>query len=103
MAASVSGALCRLRCLVCWVDDQVRQLLAALDELVLTERTIVVLTTDHGARLGEEGSYGKHTFAPQVQWVPLIIRYHWTLPGGQRRADLSQSLDVGKALGDPRL
>lgn len=84
--------------LVCWVDDQVRQLLAALDEHGLTERTIVVLTTDHGAYLGEEGSYGKHTFAPQVQRVPLIIRHPRMLPGGQRRADLSQSLDVGKTL-----
>jgi choline-sulfatase len=82
---------------VAWVDEQIGLLLTALEELGLAERTVVVLTADHGVHLGEGGAFGKHTFAPQSQRVPLIVR----LPGRlapARRADLAQALDLGRTL-----
>lgn len=59
---------------VAWLDDQVAQLCARLKELGLYDKTIIVLTSDHGAYLGEQGSFGKHTFTRNSHKVPLIIR-----------------------------
>jgi arylsulfatase A-like enzyme len=83
--------------LVAWVDEQVGLLLDALGDLGLAENTIVVLTSDHGAHLGEGGAFGKHTFAPQSHRVPLIVRAPGRLAPG-RRDDLAQSLDLGRTL-----
>ncbi|WP_433509436.1 sulfatase family protein [Nonomuraea sp. CA-143628] len=83
--------------LVAWVDEQIGALLAALDELGMAEETIVVLTSDHGVHLGEGGAFGKHTFAPQSQRVPLIVRRPGHLAPA-RRGDLAQSLDLGPTL-----
>lgn len=43
---------------VAWVDAQVARLLDTLEELGLRESTLVVLTADHGAYLGEDGGFG---------------------------------------------
>lgn len=84
--------------LVGWVDAQVGRLLSALEDRGLSERTIVVFTTEHGCYLGEDGGYGKQTFAPQSHRVPFIVSWPGTLPGGQRRTDLCQGLDLGRTL-----
>ncbi|MEV6037724.1 sulfatase-like hydrolase/transferase [Nonomuraea sp. NPDC052116] len=82
---------------VAWVDEQIGLLLGALDELGLTGETVVVLTSDHGAHLGEGGAFGKHTFAPQSHRVPLVVRRPGHLAPA-RRGDLAQSLDLGPTL-----
>lgn len=83
--------------LVAWVDEQIGLLLGELDALGLAEDTIVVLTSDHGVHLGEGGAFGKHTFAPQSQRVPLIVRRPGHLAAA-RRDDLAQSLDLARTL-----
>jgi choline-sulfatase len=83
---------------VSWVDDQVGQLLDALDELDLTRSTIVVLTSDHGAYLGENGAYGKHTFAPQSHRVPLLVRWPGQVQAGSRRSELAHGVDIPRTL-----
>lgn len=83
--------------LVNWLDTQVAELLAALRRLRLEDRTVVVLASDHGAYAGEEGAFAKHTFAPQVQRVPLIV----SDPGrgtSERRSDLAQLIDLPRTL-----
>ena len=84
--------------LVSWIDDQVGQLLSALDSRGLRKSTIILFTTDHGSYLGEDGNFGKHTFAPQNQRVPLMIRWPGTVEDGGRRTDMSQGLDVARTL-----
>lgn len=79
---------------VAWLDDQVGQILRALDESGLRDSTIVIFTTDHGASLGEYGMMAKHTFAPESHRVPFIISWPGTLPQGERRADLALSEDI---------
>lgn len=79
---------------VAWLDGQVGQLLGELERRGLGDSTVVVLTADHGAYLGEDGAFGKHTFAPQSHRVPLIIRCPSRVPGGQRRGDLASSEDL---------
>lgn len=86
--------------LVGWVDEQVGLILERLAAKGLSGGTVVVLTTDHGAYLGEDGCFGKHTFAPQNQRVPLIVRAPETSPAGVRRADLAQGLDLAPTLLD---
>lgn len=44
---------------VSYVDYQIGRILNALDSLQLTEKTIIVLWSDHGYHLGERGLWGK--------------------------------------------
>ncbi|MGW5648163.1 sulfatase family protein [Saccharopolyspora sp. NPDC003752] len=83
---------------VAWLDEQVGALLDALTARGLRESTVVVLTSDHGAYLGEDGGFGKHTFAPHSHRVPLIVSCPELLPGGQRRGDLASSEDLARTV-----
>lgn len=59
---------------VSFIDAQVGRLLAALDELQLRQRTIVVLWSDHGYHLGEHGGvWQKRTLFEQAARAPLIL------------------------------
>jgi arylsulfatase A-like enzyme len=63
-------------------DTQVGRLLAVLDEHRLWERTLVVLSADHGESLGEHDYYFQHGWLvhePSLR-VPLIVR----VPAGDR-------------------
>jgi choline-sulfatase len=83
---------------VAWLDDQVGQLLDAVERLGLADSTVVVLTSDHGAHLGEDGSYGKHTFAPQSHRVPLVVVDPRRGVPGTRRADLAHGTDLARTV-----
>lgn len=85
---------------VAWVDRQVGELLAALDESGARDSTAVVVTADHGANLGEGGAFGKHTFAPQCQRVPFVVSWPGEVASGARRAELAQGIDVPKTMCD---
>ena len=51
-----------------------------LEKLNLLEKSIVVLTSDHGDSMGEEGRYGHaYTIYPEVLRIPLIMRLPKTL------------------------
>jgi arylsulfatase A-like enzyme len=84
--------------LVGWIDDQVAQLLAALRAKNLERSTIVLFTSDHGAHLGEWGAFGKHTFAPQVHRVPLILFWPGVLPVGIRDEGVAEGVDLAPTL-----
>ncbi|WP_349428999.1 sulfatase-like hydrolase/transferase [Microbacterium sp. LWS13-1.2] len=83
---------------VAWLDDQVGQIMTALDEHGLRESTIVIFTTDHGASLGEDGVLAKHTFAPESHRVPLIFSWPGVLPENTRRGDLTVSEDLANTV-----
>ena len=56
------------------------RLLDKIDELALDDRTIIVLTSDHGEELLERGYRGHgHTLYPELVRAPLIIH----VPGGE--------------------
>ena len=56
------------------VDEQLGRILDALDEMDLTSRTLVVLTSDHGETLGDHWVMHKLGWFDQTFHVPLIVR-----------------------------
>jgi len=78
------------------VDAHVGNILHRLDELGLTENTVVVFTSDHGEWLGEHLRYGKgYPGDDCVSRVPLMIRW----PAGVHRpgrtsAGIIEAIDV---------
>ena len=77
------------------VDAEVGKLLDALDASAVRDRTLVVLTSDHGESLGEHGYYfdhGENLFDPSVR-IPLVVAG----PGvkaGSRTDVLATTLDL---------
>lgn len=61
--------------LVSEIDDWVGKILNKLDELGLTENTLVIFTSDHGEMLGAHGLREKNVFYEESAHIPLIIRF----------------------------
>jgi arylsulfatase A-like enzyme len=79
-------------------DDLVSELLAALDEVGLAERTIVVVLSDHGESFGEHGATGHGFSGFQEQlWVPLVMRGPG-IPAGLRIDAPASLVDVAPTL-----
>jgi arylsulfatase A-like enzyme len=79
---------------ISYVDAQVGRLLDELDRLGLAENTIVVFWGDHGWKLGEHGSWCKHTNFELDTRAPLIIRApQQQVPGG-RTEGLVEFVDI---------
>ena len=69
---------------VSFVDAQVGRLLAAVEELGLDDRTIVVLWSDHGYHLGEHGGiWQKRTLFEEATRAPLIVLAPGRVGNGQ--------------------
>ena len=84
---------------VSYVDAQVGRVLTKLDELELTDDTIVVVWGDHGWHLGEQGIFGKHTNYESAVRAPLLIR----VPGLNQEAasdSLVELVDLYPTLAD---
>lgn len=75
---------------ISFVDAQIGLILDALDQLGLTEKTIIVLTSDHGLHLGEHGVWDKKTLFEEVARVPLIL----SVPGKPQGIALSQFVEL---------
>ena len=58
---------------VSFVDQQIGQLLAALDQINLRRQTIVVVMGDHGYHLGEHGLWRKNSLFEESLRTPLLI------------------------------
>jgi arylsulfatase A-like enzyme len=73
-------------------------LLSTLDQLKLSDETIVALTADHGEYLGEHGGFvDHHQLFDQVLHVPMILRWK-ALEGGQRRTVPVSTIDLAPTL-----
>jgi len=66
-----------------------------LDELGLSEDTLMIVTADHGERLGEHGSLG-HAGPPwdSLTHIPLIMRYPPLIPPKTRISGFTESVDI---------
>jgi arylsulfatase A-like enzyme len=65
------------------IDEWVGKILNKLDELQLTDNTLVIFVSDHGEMLGAHGMRGKFNFYEESVRVPFIIRYPGKIKPGQ--------------------
>jgi arylsulfatase A-like enzyme/Tfp pilus assembly protein PilF len=78
---------------IAYTDSVVGRLTAWLREKNLIERTLVVLTGDHGESLGEHGEATHAYFIyDSTTHVPLVVRTPWGVRG--RRAAQTSGVDV---------
>jgi len=72
------------------VDDWLGRILDKLDELGLSDNTMVVFTSDHGEMLGSHGMRGKFCFYEESSHVPMMIRFPGRIkPGTKVKAPVS--------------
>ena len=78
-----------------YADDQLRAFLEGLDALGLSDRTLVVVTADHGEAFGEHG-FLEHTrdSHDETARVPLVMRLPGAIPAGRRIAEPVSLTDI---------
>ena len=70
---------------ILFTDQHIGNLLDALDRSGLTERTLLVVTSDHGEEFFEHGGKGhRRTLFDEVLKVPLLFRLPGRIPAGLR-------------------
>jgi arylsulfatase A-like enzyme len=65
-----------------FLDDQFARIVQALDELRLSDDTVLVFTSDHGDMHGSHGHYKKQWPWNESIKVPFVLRYPRTVPAG---------------------
>ena len=71
-----------------YMDAQIGRVLDVFDQLGLDDNTIVVIWSDHGFALGEQGIWGKHSLYEVALKCPLMIRY----PGMDHKGEISEAV-----------
>ena len=77
------------------VDQEVGRVVDALRSSAVQDRTLVVITSDHGESLGEHDYYfdhGENVFEPSLR-IPLVVVNPGS-PAGQRSAAFASTLDL---------
>ena len=85
---------------ITFMDAQMGRVLDALQRFGLAEKTIVVMTSDHGYHLYDHGLWQKQSLFENVARVPLIV----AVPGGKTKgrstAALAEMVDIYPTLAD---
>ncbi len=85
---------------VSYIDAQIGRLLARLDALGLRDNTIIMLWGDHGWKLGEHGSWSKHTNFEIDARAPLIVATPATAGKALRSDALVEFVDMYPTLAE---
>ena len=81
------------------MDKYIGTILNKLDELGLSDNTIVIFTSDHGHFLGHHGLIAKGPFHYEdMIKVPMIIRYPGRVPQGNTSEALQSLVDLAPSL-----
>ena len=81
------------------IDKEIGLILKTLDDTGLSNKTIILFTSDHGDQLLEHGLMGKNVFYESSVRVPLILHYPPSIKPGKYE-DLVMSIDVLPTLFD---
>lgn len=77
-----------------YVDAQIGKVLQALEDLKLSENTIVILWGDHGYHLGELGYWAKHTLHEHSLRSAFIVRTPGMKQPGQPTKAMIATIDI---------
>ena len=77
-----------------FVDSQVGRVVKGLDEMKLSDQTLVVYVGDNGYMLGHHGRFEKHCFYEPAVRIPMILRWPGHLPSDRRVSDLVEMVDI---------
>jgi choline-sulfatase len=83
---------------ISYLDERVGEVLGALRESGLDDRTTVLFTADHGEMLGERGLWYKMSFLEHSARVPLIVRRPAMTGPGRRVSEPVSLIDVAPTL-----
>lgn len=80
---------------ILYQDHQLSRLFQALRDLELMERTLVIVTSDHGQEFGVLGRLGhQSSVVDELLRVPLVFRYPALLPAGTRVSAMASLVDI---------
>jgi arylsulfatase A-like enzyme len=84
-AAEIEAEMAMYDGTIAYMDAELNRLLTSLDERGLLDKTIVIVTSDHGEQFGEHGLFlhSNSLYKPLLH-VPLMISYPARVPGGLR-------------------
>ena len=84
-----------LRCIK-GVDESVGTLMATLDELELSDNTVVIYSSDQGFYVGDHGWYDKRWMYEESLKMPLIVKWPGVTKPGTVDEHLVQNLDYAQ-------
>lgn len=83
---------------VTMIDDQIGQLMAALERQGYLENAVVIFTSDHGDCLGDHGHIQKWTMYDVIARTPLIVWAPGRFEGGRHLDGLCQQMDIAPVI-----
>ena len=83
-----------------FMDDQVGQVVAAVERLGLREKTVIVFHSDHGYHLGDHGLWQKQSIWENSARVPLIISVPGNANNGKSCPRPVELIDLHATLAD---
>lgn len=84
---------------IAWTDELVGRIVAGLDRLGVTKRTLVAVLADHGESLGEHGENGHGFFVYEpVAHIPFLLAGPYPGLGGRRIAEVVRTIDIAPTL-----
>ncbi|HUY92557.1 MAG TPA: sulfatase [Pirellulales bacterium] len=85
---------------ITFMDAQMGRVLDALDRLGLTDKTIVVMTSDHGYHMYQHGLWQKMSLFENSVHVPLIVSVPGAAGNGKSNAGPVELVDLYATLAD---
>ncbi len=82
------------------IDRSLGRLLDAIDELHLTEDTVVIFASDNGYYMGEHGLNDKRSAYEESMRIPLILRWPRGAPAGRTVDAMVLNIDLAPTLLD---
>jgi arylsulfatase A-like enzyme len=82
------------------VDESVGTLMETLDQLGLSDNTVVIYSSDQGFYVGDHGWYDKRWMYDESLKMPLVVKWPSVTRAGTYNEDLVQNLDYAETFLD---